>query len=115
MLPHSMPVQGGELISITRLVTFTGERFLRSAALSVDTATAGITSEGLQYTTEEAEGAAILLSIMNRAAPERLTLAQLQALLRQAQLWMVDPAKLGLATLLRPMADDASPGEVCHL
>ena len=99
-----------------RLVTFTGIRFLSSAAVvhgdkKTKTASA-VTAEGLSFPADELQSLKQLLRIMEDDAPEKLTLQQVEQLINMCKYCIADGLIEGFAAYLMPIVKQLESSEV---
>ena len=94
----------GSRVSVVTLVTFTGDRFLRSA-------TADCTN-GLEVPEAEAEAAQAVVAMMEGNAPAEMHVAKLQQVLQTCRFFMADPLVHGFAGYLDGVASQLPDAEV---
>ena len=86
------------------LVTFTGDRFLRSATADCTT--------GLVVPEDETEAAQAVLAMMKSRAPGSMHVGQLQRVLQMCRFFMADALVLGFAAYLEGVASRVPDAEV---
>lgn len=93
-LPASISLPGVGQVSLTRLVSFTGRRFLRLAERR---------DESSMFPEDELEAAECLLSIIKGKAPTQLSVAAIAQLLSVCQYCMADRLLASFPLFLKPL------------
>ena len=97
----------GSRVSVVTLVTFTGDRFLRSATADCTT--------GLAVPEEETEAAQAVVAMMEGKAPAEMDLGKLQQVLQTCRFFIADPLMKGFAPYLDGVASQLPETEVRSL
>ena len=113
-LPATVDLKGTDLVlPLHRVVTFTGDRFLRSVSLPTDSNGGISVAEGLHFPEDELEIAKAVFSMMADSPPESTTVEQLRGVLRMCQFCVADTLLGGFPAYLKGAV--CSCPEVCFL
>ena len=115
-LPATVRLQGTDLaLPLHRLVTFTGDRFLRSVSPPTDSHGEVSAPDGLQFLEDELEIAKAVFSMMVDTPPENLTVEQLGGVLRMCHFCMADTLLGGFGAYLKGAVRSCASDAVCCL
>ena len=115
-LPATVDLKGTDLVlPLHRVVTFTGDRFLRSVSLPTDSNGGISVAEGLHFPEDELEIAKAVFSMMIDRPPESLTVKQLRGVLRMCRFCMADTLLGGFPAYLKGAVRACAIDAVCSL
>ena len=115
-LPATVRLQGTDLVlPLHRVVTFTGDRFLRSVSLPTDSNGESSEPEGLHFPEADLEIAKAVFSMMMDSPPESVTVEQLGGVLRMCQFCLADTLLSGFPAYLKGAVCSCTSHAVCSL
>ena len=103
-------------VQLARLVTFTGERYLRSSVSAAGGAkaqhTLSVQGDGLHFSAEELPAVKVLTAVVHGEAPAELSLSDIDGFLQLCNSGLADKLMGGVGDYLLPVAQALPAAEV---